>query len=87
MTRDVFGYTDSVMKIIFSLFLVLNFASSACAYLDPASGSMFLQMVLAALAGLLFAVKIMWRRISSFLGFGANDRERPPGRESNDSLP
>ena len=38
------------------------------AYLDPGSGSMILQLVLAALLGLGIFVRIQWRKIKSLFG-------------------
>ncbi len=57
------------MKPIFSLTLILALtfdltALPAHAYLDPGAGSQFLQMSLAGLFGLLFALKTM---ITKFL--------------------
>lgn len=49
------------------LFLVLFALSpSAFAYLDPGTGSMVLQMLIAGLLSALFAVKMFWLRIKSF---------------------
>lgn len=57
--------------------LVLIFALDAHAYLDPGSGSMFLQLLLGGAAGLLLAIKIFWRRILSMFGI-KNDRAGSP---------
>lgn len=38
------------------------------AYLDPGTGSYFLQLIIAGLLGLLFVLKTYWRRIKVFLG-------------------
>ncbi len=38
----------------------------AMAYLDPGTGSYLFQILIAALVGGLFAVKIFWGRISAF---------------------
>lgn len=38
------------------------------AYLDPGSGSMILQLILAALLGLGVFVRIQWRKIKSLFG-------------------
>lgn len=37
------------------------------AYIDPGSGSFFLQMLIAGAMGFLFTVKIYWRRLTSFV--------------------
>ena len=36
------------------------------AYLDPGSGSFFIQVLIASFCGVLFAVKIFWQNIKSF---------------------
>ena len=51
-----------ILFILFYLFLVRD----AYAYLDPGSGSFFLQFLIAALLGGLFAIKLFWRKIISF---------------------
>jgi len=40
----------------------------AHAYLDPASGSMLLQMIVGGVAGVALAVKLFWHRILGFFG-------------------
>ena len=42
------------------------FPQKAYAYLDPGTGSFILQLVIAALLGGLFAVKIFWNKIKIF---------------------
>jgi hypothetical protein len=53
----------------FALFMVLGVATieSAQAYLDPGTGSLFLQIILGGVAGLLIAGKLFWHRILLFL--------------------
>ena len=59
-------------------------ARPAHAYLDPASGSMMLQLVLGGIAGLAVAFKLFWRKLLGF--FGASGRQLsdpdPTGPES-----
>ena len=43
-------------------------APSAFAYLDPASGSMFLQLVLGGVAGIALAVKLYWHKLLGLFG-------------------
>ncbi len=40
----------------------------AYGYLDPASGSMILQMILGGIAGTALALKLFWHRILGFFG-------------------
>jgi hypothetical protein len=43
-------------------------AAPAHAYLDPASGSMILQLVLGGAAGAAVALRLVWRRLTRFFG-------------------
>ena len=58
-----------------SLFLVTGFLWSlstedAHAYIDPASGSLLIQVLFAGLFGFIFAAKLFWQRIiAGFLTF------------------
>ena len=53
---------------IFFIFMTLTliFAQQAYAYLDPGTGSYILQLILAALFGSLYAVKLYWNKIWTF---------------------
>ena len=50
----------------------------AAAYIDPGSGSFFLQMLLAGILAAGMAVKAYWQRIKSFFGGG---RSAPPSKD------
>jgi len=52
--------------IYFMLIVMVATARDAHAYLDPGTGSYILQLVLAALLGTAFAVKLFWLRIKTF---------------------
>ncbi len=49
------------------IFEVLTPLARERAYLDPGSGSILLQMVIAAALGAAFAVKVYWKRIKGAL--------------------
>ncbi len=49
-------------------------AAPAQAYIDPGSGSMFLQLLVAAIAGGLWTLTVYWRRLMGFF---------TPGRPSD----
>lgn len=52
-----------------TLVLLVGFWSEdAHAYIDPASGSYFFQLLVAGLLGALFALKIYWRSFKAFVG-------------------
>ncbi|MDH3227746.1 MAG: hypothetical protein OEM67_11760 [Thermoleophilia bacterium] len=53
--------------------------SRAAAYIDPGSGSFFVQMLLAGLLGAGMAIKAYWGRIRSFFGFKSTP---PPDDEA-----
>jgi hypothetical protein len=61
----------SILSIIPVLLVML--VDPVYAYLDPGSGSMILQLLLAGLAGLVVVVKIFWRRILSILRIGKKE--------------
>jgi hypothetical protein len=53
-------------------FVVLMFPTPAHAYLDPGSGSYFLQVALGVALGGLVSMKIYWKKVKSYkkrLGF------------------
>ena len=54
---------------IFTLALLLRgfFVSEAYAYLDPGSGSVMIQMLIGALAGVGITMKIYWHKIKEKL--------------------
>jgi hypothetical protein len=54
--------------LILVLLFLIAFRPEAYAYVDPASGSYFLQFLLAGLLGGLFALKLFWRRLKSGVG-------------------
>jgi hypothetical protein len=52
---------------------------AAWAYVDPAAGSVLLQLLLGGVAGLLVAIKLYYRRVATWLGIGRRpDTESPP---------
>jgi hypothetical protein len=61
-------------------FLLVLTARDAHAYLDPASGSMILQVIVAAVAAVLITLKAFWHKIRGM--FGASPKEE--SAESDD---
>lgn len=65
--------------LIVALFLLVS-ALPAEAYLDPGSGSIVLQAVIAAIAAAAVAVRLYWTRLKSLFGrkrAGAEEEKRP----------
>ncbi len=55
--------------LLLSIAVALAFVTlPAHAYLDPASGSMLLQMIVGGIAGVALAFKLFWHRILGFFG-------------------
>lgn len=49
----------------------------AYGYLDPAAGSMFLQLILGGVAGLAVVMKLYWAKIAAFFG-KKREQDEPP---------
>lgn len=56
------------------------FPTEAWAYLDPGTGSLIVQSLIAALAAAGFALRLYWGRIRSW--FHRSDAAEPPAGES-----
>ncbi len=54
--------------LLSTVFVLALITRPAHAYLDPASGSMLLQMIVGGVAGVALAVKLFWHRILGFFG-------------------
>lgn len=52
--------------LIMVIALLLIFPAPSFAYLDPATGSMIIQGIIGAVAGLFVAVKLYWGKVTSF---------------------
>lgn len=56
-----------IMKLLgISLLYILFSANTSYAYIDPGSGSMVLQVLIASILGVLTAVKIYWSKLKNF---------------------
>ena len=53
--------------LILALFALSIFPSVAFAYLDPGTGSYLFQVLVGAFLGGLFAIKMFWRNIRTFI--------------------
>jgi hypothetical protein len=58
------------------IFTSIDHASSGLVYLDPGSGSILLQMLLAALLGLGVAVRLFWGRIKNIFSRKSSTSEK-----------
>lgn len=58
-------------KYFFVPFILFTFSQQAAAYLDPGTGSMVLQGIIAGIAVIGFTIKSYWYKIRGFFGKGA----------------
>ncbi len=64
--------------------LLLTFSSSAFGYIDPGTGSLWLQTIIALLAGMGVTVKIYWQRFKQFFfKIKPNSKKYDPKEESD----
>jgi hypothetical protein len=59
--------TNKLNFAIFFLFFTFTFINNAYAYLDPGTGAMIFQVIIAGVLGSLFVFKLFYRRIIRFL--------------------
>ncbi len=64
---------------LLTLFALLSIllAPSAHAYLDPASGSMVVQMILGGVAGIAVLLKLYWSKLLSLFGIKKTEHDEP----------
>ena len=77
--------SNSKLLVSFTvLFVLMLFTEPVYAYLDPGTGSMMVQALLAAVAAVSVSIGIFWRRLRSFFNriFGRKSSE---GHDSDDS--
>jgi hypothetical protein len=74
MPANPYHRSDAAIAV---LLLTLAGATPAAAYLDPASGSMLLQVLLGGIAGLALFFKLFWRKVQGWFG----------GRKKADAAP
>jgi hypothetical protein len=63
--------------------IYLGTVSPAWAYLDPGTGSMMLQLMLASIAGGLVVIKMYWHKIKKF--FSRDKRDAQENKDDNRS--
>ncbi|MEO6613212.1 MAG: hypothetical protein ABIT05_15105 [Chitinophagaceae bacterium] len=52
-------------------------------YIDPGSGSYFLQVIIAALVGAAFWIKMSWHRVKAFFRDNKIKKEKPAEKKDN----
>ncbi len=70
---------SDVVVIILTCAVVLFLERPVHAYVDPGSGSMFLQLLLGGVAGVGVIVRLYWRRVAGwFSNRSARDQNQQP---------
>ena len=54
------------LKNLLALLVVLLFSQNSHAYIDPGSGSIIIQVLIASFVGIAYTVKVFWRQIIEF---------------------
>ena len=73
------------LMVVFCWFFLMT-EQVVFAYLDPGTGSLFLQLLLGGVAGLAVIAKLYWRRLLSFLGVTRQDNSIDGGRKDPEVL-
>ena len=63
-----------VFTILFIALIVLP--SKASAYLDPGTGSLLVQVIIAAFATILITIKMFWGKIKNYFHFSRHDDDK-----------
>lgn len=66
------------------LFHQISFLARPSLYLDPGSGSLLIQLLLAALLGAGVILKISWRKIKALFGGNRTEKSEPSEEEDGD---
>ena len=62
--------------IVLMMLVLISFPAHSHAYIDPGTGSFVIQMVVAAVLGAFFALKMYWRRLKGFFSkFTAKEKK------------
>ena len=79
------------VKFILILFVGLSYSCPAAAYLDPGTGSLILQMLIAGIIGAMYTIKIYWYRLKIFVarifGKGISLDSESTIDQNNSSIP
>ena len=70
---------DVIKVVIVCVFATsLLFPTSTFAYLDPGSGSMILQLILAGIASVAVMIRVFWSKIKGLLGLNKPKENEDP---------
>ena len=55
-------------RVVFSFPPLILAAYNIHAYIDPGTGSLIIQVLIASLVGTLFLIKVFWSKVKAFFG-------------------
>jgi hypothetical protein len=86
MTNNKERHNVSRLRIsaLFFLLAFFMFPGTGHAYLDPGTGSYFLQLLIAAFVGASFALKLYWRKLKSLYARIRHKEQKESDRETDD---
>lgn len=61
------SFIDCANAFGFLAATTMNIHHNLCAYLDPGTGSIIIQIIVAGLFGVLFVIKLFWSKIKNLL--------------------
>ena len=70
--------TKSITIDLLIIICILLFSSNVNAYIDPGTGSLLLQGLIAGIAAGLYTIKLYWYRIKNFFTRGEEDLDVDP---------
>ncbi len=73
-------------SLIVPFILTLAATESAYAYIDPGTGSILLQGLIAGIAAGLVVIKLYWYKVKAFL-FGRGQKANSPADSPGDNVP
>ncbi len=73
-------------RLIYLLITLLFSTESAYAYIDPGTGSILLQGLIAGIAAALVVIKLYWYKVKAFL-FGRGQKANSPADSPGDNAP
>jgi hypothetical protein len=79
MEITVVSSKKSIRLFAYAGFFILISYRNVYAYIDPGTGSYFLQILIASLLGVAFAAKVFWKNIKAFFSnlFSKGSKGKP----------
>jgi len=76
-----------LVRLLAVLFVALSYSRPAFAYLDPGTGSLILQMLIAGIIGAMYTIKLYWYRLKIFVTQLFGIETESENTQDDDDLP